>query len=164
MPARLSPASVARELAKVSEQLRSLEDRHQGGKPDNGSSRPEDLDEGPEPDVAPEPRDIDTSEPLEVATESETEPETDLEPEPVGVIAEREEEREFEEDSDEERSEPAPEATAFGRSRRYKDPKMRHEQPDAGPVGEDTPEPETKDGFSNENLDFGRGKRKNPRR
>jgi Na+/H+-dicarboxylate symporter len=137
MAARLSPATVARELARVSEQLKKIDT--------------EDTPEA-EPEI-----ERDATPTAEEHPDRSTPPETPEPEEPQRVEAEPSTEEVQPADEPEE---PEPEPVAFGRTRHHRGAKLK-----AGEVEEkeDLPEVDVQESFSSENVSFGRTKRKRTR-
>jgi len=169
---RMSQTKVARELTRVTEHLRRIE--AQTSRPSDDQvppaeeGTPVDNVEDPEMMTAAEVyarRAAEETEPdpeleLETEDEPEDEPEPDAEEEP-------ELELEFQNTDDEDINIPEAdeeEASEWGRQRRYKDPKRRGEEPSGGDQESgETTDATPQESFSNEQVSFGRGKRRKPR-
>jgi len=140
MAARLSPATVARELARVSEQLKKIET------PDIAE---------PEPEIEREEAPA-----AEERVENAPPPEARKPEEPQRVEAEPPAE---EAQPDEEPEEPEPEPVAFGRTRHHRGAKLKAGEGEEKTEKEELPEVEVQESFSSDNVSFGRTKRKRTR-
>ncbi len=140
---RLSPETIARELAKVSAQLathRSDSSTKESPEKKTGAGSDTDADNIRDTTRAT------TEENRPEATES-TPSTTTNEPEDASITVGETTDK--------------PEAVHYGRSRSRRGEKARSDQPQTSEPHPDVPEP--KDGFSNVDISFGRGKRKKTR-
>jgi len=147
---RLSPETIARELARVSAQLGS----HQSGNDTHRESRgkPQDQKTGLDSDSLG--KGDSTAETIDVAGGA-----NDSEPAEVKPTASTQEQVEVTVTSN--GTQGKPDVTQYGRSRSRRVAKPRTDHPEADEPSTDIPEP--KDSFSSEGISFGRGKRKRTR-